>query len=185
MKTNVGVQRRSTSGLPIFDSLANAVSTVDNLLIGKLTGSDGTSLSFKSLNTRSAVGVNNAGALQGVRLGTAQKLIANFSGDLIAASQLCWSGIGNIELNSNSAIGWRTPLLIMSRTNGSTEIGFSSSNSGTPGNLCNSAIAKKMPNGYWSLILFGNGVSIGSVTSSTCYVRPSSTMMQYEIYSLL
>ena len=54
MKTNVGVQRRSTSGLPIFDSLANAVSTVDNLLIGKLTGPDGTSLSFKSLNTRSA-----------------------------------------------------------------------------------------------------------------------------------
>lgn len=52
MKTNVGVQRRSTSGLPIFDSLANAVSTVDNLLIGKLTGPDGTSLSFKSLNTR-------------------------------------------------------------------------------------------------------------------------------------
>lgn len=39
MKTNVGVQRRSTSGLPIFDSLANAVSTVDNLLIDKLTGS--------------------------------------------------------------------------------------------------------------------------------------------------
>lgn len=52
MKTNVGVQRRSTSGLPIFDSLANAVSTVDNLLIGKLTGPDGTSLSFKSLNTK-------------------------------------------------------------------------------------------------------------------------------------
>jgi hypothetical protein len=185
MKTNVGIQRRSTSGLPIFDSLANAVSTVDNLLIGKLTGPDGTSLSFKSLNTKSAVAVNGAGALQGVRLGTAQKLIANFSGDLIAASQLCWSGTGNIELNSNSAIGWRMPLLIMSKANGSTEIGFSSSNSGTFGNLCNSAIAKKMPNGYLSLILFGNGVSIGSVASSTCYVRPSSTTTQYEIYSLL
>lgn len=185
MKTNVGVQRRSTSGLPIFDSLANAVSSVDNLLIGKLTGPDGTSLSFKSLNTKSAVCVNSVGALQGVRLDTAQKLIANFSGDLIAASQLCYSGTGNIELNSNSAIGWRTPLLIMSKTNGSTEIGFSSSNSGTPGNLCNSAIAKKMLNGYWSLILFGNGVSIGSVASSTCYVRPLSTTTQYEIYSLL
>lgn len=74
MKTNVGVQRRSTSGLPIFDSLANAASTVDNLLIGKLTGQDGTSLSFKSLSTRSAVGVNDAGALQGVRLGRAQSL---------------------------------------------------------------------------------------------------------------
>lgn len=185
MKTNVGVQRRSTSGLPIFDSFANAASTVDNLLIGKLTGSDGTSLSFKSLNTRSAVGVNGAGALQGIRLGTAQKLICNFSGNLIAASQLCWSGTGDIELNSNSAIGWRTPLLIISKTNGSTEIGFSSSNSETPKNLCNSAIAKKMPNGYLSLILFGNGVSIGSVASSTCYVRPLSTTTQYEIYSLL
>lgn len=185
MKTNVGVQRRSTSGLPIFDSLANAASTVDNLLIGKLTGPDGTSLSFKSLNTRSAVCVNGVGALQGIRLGAAQKLIANFSGDLIASSQLCWSGTGDIELNSNSAIGWRTPLLIMSKTNGLTEIGFSSSNSGTPGNLCNSAIAKKMSNGGWSLILFGNGVSIGSVASSTCYVRPSSTTTQYEVYSLL
>lgn len=71
MKTNVGVQRRSTSGLPIFDSLENAVSTVDNLLIGKLTGPNGTSLSFKSLNTGSAVAVNRAGALQGVQLGTA------------------------------------------------------------------------------------------------------------------
>ena len=185
MKTNVGVQRRSTSGLPIFDSLANAASTVDNLLIGKLTGPDGTSLSFKSLNTRSAVGVNGVGALQGIQLGTAQKLIASFNGDLIAASQLCWSGTGDIELNSNSAISWRTPLLIMSKTNGSSEIGFSSSNSGTPGNLCNSAIAKKMPNGYWSLILFGNAVLIGSVTSSTCYVRPLIITTQYEIYSLL
>lgn len=185
MKTNVGVQRRSTSGLPIFDSLANAVSTVDNLLIGKLTGSDGTSLSFKSLNTSSVVCVNGAGSLQSIRLGTAQKLIAKYNGDLTAASQLCWSGTGNIDLNSSSAIGWRTPLLIMSKTNGLTEIGFSSSNSGAPGNLCNSAIAKKMSNGYWSLILFGNGVSIGSVASSTCYVRPPSTTTQYEIYSLL
>lgn len=185
MKTNVGVQRRSTSGLPIFDSLANAVSTVDNLLIGKLTGSDGTSLSFKSLNTKSAVGVNGAGSLQGIQLGTAQKLIANYNGELIAASQLCWSGTEDIELNSSAAVGWRTPLLIMSKTNGLTEIGFSSSKSGTPGNLCNSAIAKKMPNGYWSLILFGNGVSIGTVASSTCYVRPSGITTQYEIYSLL
>lgn len=185
MKTNVGVQRRSTSGLPIFDSLADAVSTVDNLLIGKLTGPDGTSLSFKSLNTRSAVTVNGAGALQGIRLDRAQKLIGSFNGDLIASSQLCWSGTGNIELNSNSAIGWRTPLLIMSKANGLTEIGFSSSKSGTAGNLCNSAIVKKMLNGYWSLILFGNGVSIGSVASSTCYVRPSSTTTQYEVYSLL
>lgn len=185
MKTNVGVQRRSTSGLPIFDSLANAASTVDNLLIGKLTGPNGMSLSFKSLNTRSAVGVNGAGTLQCIQLGMAQKLIADFRGELIASTQLCWSGTGDIELNSNSAIGWRTPLLIMSKTNGLTEIGFSSSNSGTPGNLCNSAIAKKMSNGYWSLILFGNGVSIGSVASSTCYVRPSSTKTKYEIYSLL
>lgn len=185
MKTNVGVQRRSTSGLPIFDSLANAASTVDNLLIGKLTGPSGTSLSFKSLNTKSVVGVNGAGALQCIRLGTAQKLIANFGGDLIASSQLCWSGTGDIEINSNSAIGWRTPLLIMSKTNGLTEIGFSSSKSGTAGNLCNSAIAKKMPNGDLSLILFGNGVSIGSVASFTCYVRPSSITTQYEIYSLL
>lgn len=185
MKTNVGVQRRSTSGLPIFDSLANAASTVDNLLIGKLTGPDGTSLSFKSLNTRSAVGVNGEGTLQCIQLGTAQKLISSFGGDLMAASQLCWSGTGDIELNSNLSIGWRTPLLIMSKMNGLTEIGFSSSKSGTFGNLCNSAIAKKMPNGHWSLILFGNGVSIGSVASAACYVRLSSTTTQYEIYSLL
>lgn len=185
MKTNVGVQRRSTSGLPIFDSLANAVSTVDNLLIGKLTGSDGMSLSFKSLNTMSAVAVNGAGALQSIRLGTAQKLIASFNGNLIASSQLCWSGTGDIELSSNLAIGWRIPLLIMSKMNDLTEISFSSSKSGMPENLCNSAIAKKMPNGHWSLILFGNGVSIGSVASSTCYVRPSSTTTQYEVYSLL
>lgn len=124
-----------------------------------------------------------AGAAVELRGITPKKIVELGGGG--GVTQLVFAGTGNIELNGNPVFGWRHPLLVMSMSDGQTDIGFSSGTSGTPGALCNSAIVKKMPNGYWSIVGFaGYGIAIKTIAALTCYVRPVNTDIRIEIYSL-
>lgn len=183
MKTNVGITRYGTDGTPIVDNFSGTL-TAENIVVATQDG-DEQQLKYRSFSGQSAIVYGDSGVIKGIPLSANQR-VTLLHGMLTALSQLCYSGNTALNLAGFSLTGPRAPWLVMSKTSGSTELGFSDSSTGTPLVTGNAAIIKQMPNGYWSLIVFGNGsVQLGSISSTSIFVVPYSSSVTYDVYSLI
>lgn len=193
MKTNKALNFKSqTNGLPINLGTAffNDVSTGSTyfrdapavIRLNKYSGTEYMILpSFTDTNAVQVYGPS--GSVQHIALSTYRdKLGVDKDGNITKITNLIYSGTGNVNL-SQAMFYNAFPVLVIAKAYGSTPMGFSSGESGTPGSLCPCALVFRVDNTTGWFVYPHNGTPTNY--SPQIFVRPTSSNTVINIYSLL